>query len=428
VHLIDLDASSSVAVISVGSRPQGIAVQPGGNLVYAANCASNDVSVIHRGVNRVIATIPVGQAPYGVAFSPDGTRAYVTNAGKGMGRDRGTVSVIDTTAGAVIAEIEVGNLPWLGIAAGADCPYVFVSNRYSNDISAIDPRDNTVAYAIPSWDGPVGLAIDGDYLYCADAGRVEGDRNALSIIEWATGKTVKRLEEIRPFQIALVANRIFTTDYFHDAVSEVDADRFSLVKNIEGFSAPDGIAADPDGRHIYVANFDTPAGGSGAGYVSVIDRWAGEVVDAIAVGRNPAQIAVTVSDFQTVCPDFVTGGNLCVQEPQVQAGGQVTVTYAILPELASSLDAMLGVLTPWGDLYAFNTYFAGIRLLPSPPRVGEIPRVGARIPGGYHTTGTLTFPIPDFVPPGDYRFVAALVYEGMSEVLQMIESNTVYLR
>lgn len=428
VYIIDLDAHRAVGAIAAGSRPQGIALHPAGQLLYVANAASDSVSVIHRGVNGEIAVIPVGRNPYGIAFSPDGSRAYVTCAGPHpLGSQPGTVSVIETSSKSVVAEIGVGHLPWLGILADPGSEYLFVSNRYSNEISVIDRASNTVAWTISSWDGPVGLAMGAGDLFCANVGRVDNDDCALANIDWETGMTRQRLETIRPLQLLYTAGIIYTTDYFQGAVSEVAADDFEVLETYDGFSGPDGIAAGKDSRYLYVADFGTPNSYVGAGLVGVIDRWSGEVAGYIPVGRNPANIAVVLKD-PPVCPEFTQGGNICVEEPEVFVGGTVTMTYAILPGLYHSMDAMLGVLTPWGDIYAFNRRMRGIRRLPPAPRAADIDRVGRGIDGTAHRTGMLTFPIPAYVPPGDYRFIGALAAAGTDRVLQVVTSNIVTVR
>jgi YVTN family beta-propeller protein len=57
----------------------------------------------------VVATIPVGRRPWNMALTPDGRKLYVAN-----GRSD-SVSVIDTAALKVVAQIAVGTLPW-GVA------------------------------------------------------------------------------------------------------------------------------------------------------------------------------------------------------------------------------------------------------------------------------------------------------------------------
>jgi YVTN family beta-propeller protein len=73
------------------------------------NWLDGTVSVIDTSADAVVATVAVGRSSYGVAITPDGTRAYVTNG------EYSTVSVIDIATGTVVATVAVGVFP-LGIA------------------------------------------------------------------------------------------------------------------------------------------------------------------------------------------------------------------------------------------------------------------------------------------------------------------------
>ena len=64
VSVIDTATNTVVgSPITVGVRPQGMAVTPDGSNVYVANASSDTVSVIDTASNTVTATIPVGHAP-----------------------------------------------------------------------------------------------------------------------------------------------------------------------------------------------------------------------------------------------------------------------------------------------------------------------------------------------------------------------------
>jgi YVTN family beta-propeller protein len=76
--------------VAVGRSPRGIAANPGGTLVYAANMYDDTISVIDTGSNTVLHTLTAGDGAYDVAVSPDGKDLYVTNAFEG------TVSVLRT--------------------------------------------------------------------------------------------------------------------------------------------------------------------------------------------------------------------------------------------------------------------------------------------------------------------------------------------
>ena len=233
---------------------------------------------------------------------------------------------------------------------------------------------------------------------------------------------------MRPMQILYRAGLAYTTNWFHGTVSEVNAAALAELHTFRGMRGPDGIAAGPGARFLYVANYSTPETAGGEGIVTVLDRWSGAVAGEIPVGRNPANIAVSI-DSPPVCPELAMGGNICVEAPDIVAGGSVTMSYALVPGLsASGMDALLGVLTPWGDIYAFNWEKDALRLLPPNFSVADIERVGNNLDGTRHLTGALTWPVPTYVPEGDYRFIGALTPHGSNRVLQVVYGNTVRVR
>ncbi|HEB60586.1 MAG TPA: phosphoesterase, partial [Phycisphaeraceae bacterium] len=73
----------------VGLSPTGLALHPGGKVLYVANANSDTVSFIDTETNEVIKTLvvrpderlPFGSMPNGVAVSEDGKMLYVSNAG-----------------------------------------------------------------------------------------------------------------------------------------------------------------------------------------------------------------------------------------------------------------------------------------------------------------------------------------------------------
>jgi YVTN family beta-propeller protein len=72
-------AQKVVATLTVGSFPNGAAINPATNTVYIANYTSNTVSVINGATDTVAATITVGTGPINVAVNPDTNTIYVAN-------------------------------------------------------------------------------------------------------------------------------------------------------------------------------------------------------------------------------------------------------------------------------------------------------------------------------------------------------------
>ena len=61
---------SIVAMIPVGNRAWGIALDPSGSMVYTANGASNDVSVVDVKSRKELRRIKAGDGPWGIAIVP----------------------------------------------------------------------------------------------------------------------------------------------------------------------------------------------------------------------------------------------------------------------------------------------------------------------------------------------------------------------
>jgi len=144
VSVIDTALNEVIAEITVGSNPLGVSVMPGGEYVYITNYGDDTVSVIDTLSNTVTATIPVGDKPSGISVT--GAFAYVTNFGAG------SVSVIDTAINEVIAEITVGSGPF-GISVTPGGKYAYVNNFGDDKVSVIDTSNNTVIDTDTNQDG-----------------------------------------------------------------------------------------------------------------------------------------------------------------------------------------------------------------------------------------------------------------------------------
>ena len=113
VSLLDLEAGTQMTgkQIDLGTvDPPGVglpfdaALSPDGGVLWVANAASNDVSVIDVARSRLIAHVEVGDNPRGIVLSLDGRTAYVNNtlAGTVSAIDARTYRVVDTATATAI--------------------------------------------------------------------------------------------------------------------------------------------------------------------------------------------------------------------------------------------------------------------------------------------------------------------------------------
>ncbi len=256
-----------IANISVGSNPTGVAVNSNGTEVYVTNQGSNTVSVINPADNMVTATINVGLAPQGVAVSPTGPKTgfvYVANF------DSGTVSVINTS-NSVVATVNVGTNPE-GVAVspvGTKAGDVYVTNNDSGTVSVINTSNAvTATINLGATSGPNGVAVspagpEAGYIYVADGNFAVGNGN----------------------------------------VSVINPANNSVVATITAGPDPRGVAINPTGTDVYVANFQTPSS------VTVINT-ATDGTDTINSLSFAGAQGVAVSPAGTTAGDvYVTNDN-----------------------------------------------------------------------------------------------------------------------
>jgi YVTN family beta-propeller protein len=153
VQVIDGATNTIIKVISVGTGPNGVAINPGTNRIYIGNYISKTVSVIDGSSDSVIATILVGNQSIDIGLNPITNRIYVGNYVDN------TVSVIDGATNTVIATVPVGLGP-RGIGVNRNTNHIFVSNFLDNTVSVIDGGTNTVIDTVPVGANPVDVKVN----------------------------------------------------------------------------------------------------------------------------------------------------------------------------------------------------------------------------------------------------------------------------
>ncbi|MBI3812046.1 MAG: fibronectin type III domain-containing protein [Nitrospirae bacterium] len=154
----------AVATVTTTTAP---AVPP--TLIYSANGAANNVSVIDPATNTITATVAVGSNPQAVAPSPDAKLVYAVNSDS-------TVSVITRATQTVTATITLPDPTTGSMSAivGPGSNVLYVANHDAMKIYVINTSNNTITATIPLGQnisgeiyGPLDLAItpDGGSLY-----------------------------------------------------------------------------------------------------------------------------------------------------------------------------------------------------------------------------------------------------------------------
>ena len=305
VSVINPTDGSTVATISVGLQPYGIAATPDGTRVYAVNALSNTVSVIDTATNTVAATIPVGAFPKGIAILPDGTKAYVAN------HSGGTVSVIDLTTNTVSGIIGVGSGPSNIAFTPESPPRAYVTNTFSGNLSVIDTgADVVLVSSIGVGGNPEGIAIDADGI-----AYVANRANGVNVIDTSVIFPTFILLPGRNVGVAVSGKRVYVTNNGNGLLQVGDFSGWApgtfpgptpTWNTINIGPQPVGVALTPDQSQAWVANSAEFAIPAAPGNVAVVDNTATPPAvfgSPISAGAQPTWIAFATLDTGGSTPE-----------------------------------------------------------------------------------------------------------------------------
>ncbi|WP_292387683.1 PKD domain-containing protein [Methanosarcina sp. UBA5] len=161
-----------------------------------------------------------------------------------------------------------------GQGASSTGTYAYITNMNSKDVSIIDTDTNTVKATVNVGDSPYGVAVNpaGTKVYVTQL-NIGSYENAFpeSIVQ-------------KPALIKKTKEYMATSE---GTVSVIDTATNTVTATVTVGSSPYGVAVNPDGTKVYVANL-------GSSTVSVIDTATNTVTATVNVGNYPWGIAVTL--------------------------------------------------------------------------------------------------------------------------------------
>ncbi|HEX6748490.1 MAG TPA: beta-propeller fold lactonase family protein [Longimicrobium sp.] len=206
VSEIDVLTHRETARIKVGPAPRGLGVVPGDRYALVSNSGANTISIVDLGSRQEVRQVATGRDPRHMAISADGRHAYVavwgshyvakldlTGLAEGrpeevrevaripVGHDRHPysvalhparkelyvastrsklLSIIDTTKGAVEAEIDLESVGARAVAFSKDGGTAFVTIENTSEVVFVDTVRRKVVNRIPVGPGPRGLALE----------------------------------------------------------------------------------------------------------------------------------------------------------------------------------------------------------------------------------------------------------------------------
>lgn len=279
VSVIDRSADRVIDVIEVGSRPKGVAVSPDSSRAFVVNSASNTLTILDVGNNKVLhtANLDVAARPSDIAIHPDGRTLYVANTALN------SVSVIDASSFQTVQVVPVGQRP-VALAVDPRGTRLLVANMGSHTVSAIDTRRNLVTTTIPVEFQPTWVAMDpaGTRAFVT---HLRSPR--IAIISLATLR-VERKVSLGSANALLpddATGRAFVAVVPQNRLSFFDLNVDGELDSVKVGEDPYRLALDVDRAKVYVVN-------RGSNSVTVVDRNTRRVRTEVPMGKDPYGIAI----------------------------------------------------------------------------------------------------------------------------------------
>jgi YVTN family beta-propeller protein len=338
--------------------------------------------------NTVIATIPVGLNPGGIAITPNGKFAYIANNNNytlqntnssGATVNTDSVSVIDLSNNSVLKTIyDPSFMQPYTVTINAAGTLAYITNSTGQTISIIDIATNTVIGTIGGFDGPSGMVItpDGNTAYVNNYGATPGagSGNATTVrvvnlnTNMITGPAIT--VGLAPAALAITPDGkfVYVADYQtgtpnDGTITVINTSTNTATLNVvTGLFGPFAISITPDGSYAYVTNFGSNNFSPFGTTLSKIDLQTNTIVATHTLSIQPSGLAISpdgryvyASNYNTLYMDLYNFSGLTAGQGIVNIID--TVTNNILPisiAVDQSPDAI--AITPNG-FYAYVTNY-----------------------------------------------------------------------
>jgi YVTN family beta-propeller protein len=190
-----VDPRTDYAVTGIATGQDGthmIAVSPDRRRAYTANIPAGTVTVLDLENRRKLKDLTVGGRPEGIAVSPDGRTLWVADlqGARVQAFDTRGIEAVDAPRA---TEIKTGNRP-IRVVISPDGRWAVTSNLVDGTLTVIDARSRkpvrTISVSGEEAAAQVTILFshDGKRIYAAETGR-----NQVAEIDFATGRVLRRL-------------------------------------------------------------------------------------------------------------------------------------------------------------------------------------------------------------------------------------------
>lgn len=248
VQVLNLDSDTEVASIGGMKRIHGIALADDLNKGFITDGGDNVVVVFDLKSNEVKQKIKAGENPDGVLYEPTKKRIYAFNG------HSNNATVIDATAGKVIATIPLSGKPEFPATDGKGNVYVNIESK--NSLVSLDADGTKVKQEWPltGCEEPSGLAMDaaGRRLFSVCSNKT------MAVTDADSGKQVAKVAIGEgPDAAAYDAERklVFSSnsDGTLTVVKEDSPDKYTVVQNLTTEKRARTMALDTKTHKIYLS-------------------------------------------------------------------------------------------------------------------------------------------------------------------------------
>jgi len=278
--------------------PSAVAVSQDGKTGYVANADGRQVAWIGLPAGPVTRRVDVPAEPSGLVLSPDGSRLIVTCAAP-----RSTVLVMHAATGQVLATIPAGHTA-MSPAIAPDGKWLYVCNRFNNDVSVIDLAGGAEVVRVKAVREPVAAAVTPDGAAVFVANHLPDDR-------------------LDGYPVSAVVT-----------VIDTQTRQTTAIRLPHGSHSLRGLCVSADGKYVYVthllSNFElvpthVEFGWMSMNVLSVLDVQQRKVINTVGLDEsylaagNPWGVACT-ADGKSICVSHAGTHEVSVVDAAAAAG------------------------------------------------------------------------------------------------------------
>ena len=247
IDVIDCTTNTYLRALPDLPGVAGVLIDSEQDLLFSSDRGCARVSIFRCSDETLLGQVAVGQRPNGLAYDPTRRHLFVFNIGDPPGQNC-TASVVALDDMQVVRTIPLPGRPrWAIYDAATD--QVFANIQKPAQIVVLDAKAMRITRAldVPAV-GPHGLAISGEWLFCAADG---GELVALHRDTGAVGGTVPLAGEPDVIMQDQALARLYVAVGLPGVVHVIDSQRLELLETAPTELGAHTIGWNPDGKALY---------------------------------------------------------------------------------------------------------------------------------------------------------------------------------